>query len=92
LVPTGSFLLGPLIVTAEQAALVAAGAVNIGLALSAVELAFWSVLQLADVTANFIMFSAIFGYVTVIATIGAMKSLSEFLGGDIEIAGLSQFI
>lgn len=46
----------------------------------------------SDIIANMIMFNAFFSYIAIIATIGAMKSASQFLGGDVEIAGLTQFI
>jgi hypothetical protein len=47
---------------------------------------------LAELISNFIIFSAVFSYIALISTIGMIKSLSEFLGGETEIAGLTHFL
>ncbi len=45
-----------------------------------------------DATARFVFFSMFFSMLSVFATIGAIRSLSPLLGGDIELAGLTHLI
>ncbi|MEM4331472.1 MAG: hypothetical protein QXI89_01775, partial [Candidatus Anstonellales archaeon] len=52
----------------------------------------YTIFSLAEILSNFVVFSAMFAYITLISTIGAIKALSEFLGGEIEIAGITSFL
>lgn len=45
-----------------------------------------------DATARFVFFSMFFGLLSVFSTLGAIRSLSPLLGGDIELAGLTHLI
>ncbi|MCP4646944.1 MAG: hypothetical protein GY852_04305 [bacterium] len=45
-----------------------------------------------DATARFVFFSMFFALLSVFSTIGAIRSLSPLLGGDIELAGLTHLI
>ena len=45
-----------------------------------------------DATARFVFFSMFFALLAVFATVGAIRSLSPLLGGDIELAGLTHLI
>jgi len=45
-----------------------------------------------DATARFVFFSLFFSLLSVFATVGAIRSLSPLLGGDIELAGLTHLI
>lgn len=45
-----------------------------------------------DATARFVFFSMFFTLLSVFSTIGAIRSLSPLLGGDIELAGLTHLI
>ena len=45
-----------------------------------------------DATARFVFFSLFFALLSVFATVGAIRSLSPLLGGDIEPAGLTHLI
>ncbi|RME78963.1 MAG: hypothetical protein D6769_03665, partial [Methanobacteriota archaeon] len=71
------------------------GAVAVGSSLvlySGINVVYLTAIQFADAIANFVIFSGVFSYVVLVSTIGAIKSVSQFLGGEIEIAGLSQLI
>jgi len=45
-----------------------------------------------DATARFVFFSMFFALLAVFATVGAIRSLSPLLGGDVELAGLTHLI
>lgn len=45
-----------------------------------------------DSTARFVFFSMFFAILSVFSTVGAIKSLSPLLGGDVELAGLTHLI
>ena len=78
-------------VVAGGAGLVASGAVFF-FTISSIELTYIVMVSAAEVVATFLIFSGFFSYAILIATIGAIKSLSQFFGGDTEIAGLTKFI
>lgn len=63
-----------------------------GLIVSGFHIVTITMFSIAEVMSNFIVFSGMFAYITLISTIGAIKALSEFLGGEIEIAGLTSFL
>lgn len=53
---------------------------------------FKSILAGIDVLAKALFFSMFFSFLSVFATISAVKTLSPMLGGDVEIAGLTHLI
>lgn len=53
---------------------------------------FASILVGIDVLAKALFFSVFFSFLSVFATIAAIKTLSPMLGGDVEIAGLTHLI
>ncbi len=82
--PVGDLLIG--------AGIAGMAAIGVSSFLSYTQFLFYLVIALGDMVANFVFFGGFLSYIAIVATIGAMKGTSRFLGGDFEIAGLTQFI